>query len=119
MEGVSILRGAINFAKPQIKDAKDASQPEGFKFSWTGDRVPARVTIADPSDKEGIRMLFNEEVGYMRDGMVMSPDGRILGTYARTVDYQEQKDGSRLNEIIFRPVSQEELGSNLRNRLKP
>jgi hypothetical protein len=98
-----------NLQERLIKDVKGASQPEGFKFSWTG----------DPSDKEGIRMLFNEEVGYMRDGMVMSPDGRILGTYARTVDYQEQKDGSRLNEIIFRPVSQEELDSNLRNRLKP
>lgn len=104
-----------------IDVAKDASYPEGFgfKFSWTGDRTPARLTIPDPTDKEGKRMLVDEEVDYMRDGIVRSRNGRIVGTYARTVDYQRQEDGSTLNEIIFRPIDQERFGRNILGKSKP
>jgi hypothetical protein len=103
----------INWQEGLIRALNEASKPQGFLFSWLGDRVPERLTIADPTDPEGIKSLVDEEVGYMRDGMIKSRDGRILGTYDRTIDYQEQPDGSILNEISFHLVNPDQLMSGL------
>jgi hypothetical protein len=97
---------------------QEAAEPVGFAFSWIGTRVPERLTIADPADTKGKKTLVDEEVGYMRDGMILSRAGRMLGSYERTVDYREQADGTKFNEIIFHPLDQKAFGAMLFDRLR-
>jgi len=100
-----------------LRITQEATEPVGFAFSWVGTRVPERLRIVDPTDPEGKKTLVNEEVGYMRDGMIMSRAGKMIGSYERTVDYQEQADGTRLNEIVFHPLDQRAFAAMLLNRL--
>lgn len=103
----------LNSQQRLIRASKEASEPQSFLFSWTGGRVPERLTIVDPTDPEERGLLIDEKVGYMRDGMIMSRDGRMLGTYVRTIDHQEQQDGSTLNEISFHLLDPDQFISSL------
>ncbi len=99
-----------------VNAAEEASSPRGFAFVWEGGRVPEKITISDPTDPEGQKMLINEEVGYMRDGIIMSKKSTLLGTYERAIDYVQQEDGTYLNAIFFHPVDEESFMRNLFSR---
>ena len=96
-----------------IRAAQDSSDQKGYKFRWIGGRVPERIAILDPDDPQNQKSLFDFRVGYMRDGMIIDENGCMVGTYERTIDFEQQPDGSWLNEILFYLVDDDEFGKQL------
>ncbi len=96
----------------------ESSQSQEFVISWSGERVPPRITIFeyDSAEEPVKRTLLDEEIGRMSDGVIFSKAGSILGTYRRTIDNQLQGNSTMLNEIIFRPINQENFLYNLFNQ---
>lgn len=77
--------------------AKAEARPQVHKIPLKDGQLK-HITLQDP-EKPG-RNLVDSEVGFMRDDMVVSPDGRILGSYTQ----ERTPDGILRPEIEFHPI---------------
>lgn len=98
----------IEITSLNIFPTKEQTILQGYQIAWSGARTPERIMITDPNDPEKRKTLIDEKVGYMRDGIVVSRVGILIGTYERTIDHEQQDDGTYLNEIIFYPIHDKE-----------
>ncbi len=92
-----------------IRAMRETATPGFVPFSWTGDRVPKRFRVVDPTDPEKKRVLVDLPVGYMRDGMMFTPDGGPIGSYERVIDSEQQPDGTLFNALLLYPTDPIEL----------